>query len=106
MMPNPIILNNVFPNASYNMGNNLYHETINLFKSDNGKYYIHLNANGTYKGAEPVDVLNITRADNGLYQILSIARNCKIVDGANITARDKGEERYNCLLYTSPSPRD
>lgn len=95
MMPNPIILNNVFPNASYNMGNNLYHETINLFKSDNGKYYIHLNANGTYKGAEPVDVLNITRADNGLYQILSIARNCKIVDGANITARDKGEERYN-----------
>lgn len=94
-MPNPIILNNVFPNASYNMGNNLYHETINLFKSDNGKYYIHLNANGTYNRAEPVDVLNITRADNGLYQILSIARNCKIVDGANITARDKGEERYN-----------
>ena len=42
-----------------------------------------------------MDVLNITRADNGLYQILSIARNCKIVDGANITARDKGEERYN-----------
>lgn len=95
MMPNPIILNNVFPNASYNMGNNLYHETINLFKSDNGKYYIHLNANGTYKGAEPVDVLNITRADNGLYQILSFAKNCTIVNGAEITARDKGEERYN-----------
>ena len=30
-----IILNNVFPDATYNTGNNLYHETINLFKSDN-----------------------------------------------------------------------
>lgn len=29
-----IILNNVFSDATYNTGNNLYHETINLFKAD------------------------------------------------------------------------
>lgn len=43
-----IILNNVFPNATYNTGNNLYHETINMFQTDDGKFFLHLNANGTY----------------------------------------------------------
>ena len=46
-----IILNNVFSDATYNTGNNLYHETINLFKADDEadddrKYYIYLNAGG------------------------------------------------------------
>ena len=89
-----IILNNVFPNATYNTGNNLYHETINLFKSDNEDSFIHLNAKGTYDKEEPVDVLNVARAGKGLYQILSIAKNCRVVDGAGITGKDKGEERY------------
>ena len=56
-----IILNNVFPDATYNTGNNLYHETINLFKSDNEDSFIHLNAKGTYDKEEPVDVLNVAR---------------------------------------------
>ena len=89
-----IILNNVFPDATYNTGNNLYHETINLFKSDNEDSFIHLNAKGTYDKEEPVDVLNVARAGKGLYQILSIAKNCRVVDGAGITGKDKGEERY------------
>lgn len=89
-----IILNNVFPDATYNTGNNLYHETINLFKSDNEDSFIHLNANGTYNKKEPVDVLNVARAGKGLYQILSIAENCRVVDGAGITGKNKGEERY------------
>ena len=42
-----VILNNVFPNARYMTAvDNLGHETINLFKADNG-FYLHLNANGT-----------------------------------------------------------
>lgn len=90
-----IILNNVFPDATYNTGNNLYHETINLFKSDNEDSFIHLNANGTYNKKEPVDVLNVARAGKGLYQILSIAENCKVFAGAKKTGKDKGEERYN-----------
>lgn len=90
-----IILNNVFPNATYNTGDNLYHETINLFKSDNGKSFIHLNANGIYDKEEPIDVLNVTRAGKGLYQILSVAKNCRVVAGAGITGRGNGEERYN-----------
>lgn len=89
-----IILNNVFPNATYNTGNNLYHETINLFKSDNEDSFIHLNAKGTYDKEERVDVLNVARAGKGLYQILSIAENCTIYDGAKNTGKDKGEERY------------
>lgn len=90
-----IILNNVFPNATYNTGNNLYHETINMFQADNGKSFIHLNAKGTYDKEEPVDVLNVARAGKGLYQILSIAENCTVFDGAGITGRGNGEERYN-----------
>lgn len=90
-----IILNNVFPDATYNTGNNLYHETINLFKSDNEDSFIHLNAKGTYDKEEPVDVLNVARAGKGLYQILSIAKNCRVVAGAGITGRGNGEERYN-----------
>lgn len=89
-----IILNNVFPNATYNTGNNLYHETINLFKSDNEDSFIHLNAKGTYDKEERVDVLNVARAGKGLYQILSIAENCTVFDGAKNTGKDKGEEHY------------
>ena len=94
-----IILNNVFPDATYNTGNNLYHETINFFRADDEadddrKYYIYLNAGGTYKGEEPVDVLNVAHAGKGLYQILSIAKNCTVFAGAEKTGKDKGEERY------------
>lgn len=94
-----IILNNVFPDATYNTGNNLYHETINLFRADDEadddrKYYIYLNAGGTYKGEESVDVLNVAHAGKGLYQILSIAKNCTVFAGAERTGKDKGEERY------------
>ena len=90
-----IILNNVFPNATYNTGNNLYHETINMFQTDDGKFFLHLNANGTYDKKELVDVLNVARAGKGLYQILSVAENCTVFDGAEKTGKDKGEERYN-----------
>ena len=90
-----IILNNVFPDATYNTGNNLYHETINMFQDDDRKFFLHLNANGTYDKKEPVDVLNVARAGKGLYQILSVAENCTVFDGAEKTGKDKGEERYN-----------
>lgn len=90
-----IILNNVFPNATYNTGNNLYHETINMFQTDDGKFFLHLNANGTYDKKEPVDVLNVARAGKGLYQVLSIAENCRLFEGADIIGKDKGKERYN-----------
>lgn len=93
-----IILNNVFPDATYNMGNNLYHETINMFQTDDGKFFLHLNANGTYDKEEPVDVLNVARAGKGLYQILSIAENCRVVKGAGITEQDMGRDRYEAQI--------
>ena len=72
-----IILNNMFPKASYDDGNNIYHEVINLFLADNEKYYLYLNANGEYDGKEPVNVINVVRVCSGLYKVLSVAIGCK-----------------------------
>lgn len=90
-----VILNKVFPNASYmtQLGN-LGHEIVNLFKEDTGKFYIHLNPNGTYSDEGSADILNISEAGKGLYQIISKAVNCKAVSSAKIIGRKKGEERY------------
>ena len=95
-MANKVILNKVFPNAAYMTQNadNIGHETINLFKANDG-YYIHLNASGTYNGTEPVDVLNVSYVGTGLYQVVSKAVNCKVLDGAQIIGSDKGKVRYN-----------
>ena len=92
-----VILNNVFPKASYmTTMDNLGHETINLFKADEG-FFLHLNANGTYSHSKEgaVDVLNLSYVGKGLYQIISKAINCKVVKGAEITRKDSGEKRYN-----------
>lgn len=71
-----IILNNVFPNATYNTGNNLYHETINLFRADDEadddrKYYIYLNAGGTYKGFFCRRVCFFYKGKQLVYQLFS-----------------------------------
>lgn len=92
-----VILNNVFPRASYmTTMDNLGHETINLFKADEG-FFLHLNANGTYPNldSESVDVLNLSHVGKGLYQIISKAVNCEVFEGANIIGNDFGEKRYN-----------
>lgn len=69
-----IILNNVFPDATYNTGNNLYHETINMFQDDDGNFFIHLNPNCRYNYDAPDFVLNIVKVGVGLYKILSKAK--------------------------------
>lgn len=92
-----VILNNVFPQASYmTTMDNLGHETINLFKADEG-FFLHLNANGTYPNldSESVDVLNLSYVGKGLYQIISKAVNCNVFKGAKIIGKDFGEKRYN-----------
>lgn len=71
-----IILNNVFPDATYNTGNNLYHETINLFRADDEadddrKYYIYLNAGGTYKGFFCRRVWFFFKGKQFVYQLFS-----------------------------------
>lgn len=97
-MCNKIILNNVFPNAGYmTTYDNIGHETVNLFKADEG-YFIHLNAYGTYnKPVDCLDVLNLAYVGNGLYKVISKAVNCSVFDGANIIGKDakKREERFN-----------
>lgn len=89
---NKIILNNMFPKASYDDGNNIYHEVINLFLADNEKYYLYLNANGEYDGEEPVNVINVARVCNGLYKVLSVAIGCK-----------KGKDEIKNITYNGIS---
>ena len=93
---NKIILNNMFPKASYDDGNNIYHEVINLFLADNEKYYLYLNANGKYKGKKPVNVINVARVCNGLYKVLSVAIGCKKEKDEikNITYNDISLDKY------------
>ena len=89
---NKIILNNMFPKASYDDGNNIYHEVINLFLADNEKYYLYLNANGKYDGEEPVNVINVVRVCRGLYKVLSVAIGCK-----------KGKDEIKNITYNGVS---
>lgn len=91
-----IILNNMFPKASYDDGNNIYHEVINLFFADNEKYYLYLNANGKYKGKKPVNVINVARVCRGLYKVLSVAIGCKKGNDAikNITYNGISLDKY------------
>lgn len=92
-----VILNKVFPNATYMTNyDNIGHEIINLFQEDNGRFFIHLNPNGTYdkKYSDPDVVLNVTRAGTNLYQIISKAVGCQTLAAAQIIGKNKGEERY------------
>ena len=75
-----VILNNMFPNAAYmTTYENIGHETINLFRANDGYYYIHLNPNGTCN-LDNVDVLNLSKIGNGLWRVMSKAVNCKRLD--------------------------
>lgn len=93
-----VILNNVFPNAGYmTTYDNIGHETVNLFKADEG-YFIHLNAYGTYnKQYDYLDVLNLAYVSDGLYKVISKAVDCCVFDGASISGKDpeKRKKRFD-----------
>ena len=93
-----VILNKMFPNAAYmTTYENIGHETINLFRANDGYYYIHLNPNGTCN-LDNVDVLNLSKIGNGLWRVMSKAVNCKRLDAAKIFGKDKNQLRYDTQM--------
>ena len=76
----------------------LGHEIINLFKADDGKFYIWLNSMGicTRKDVEESNILMVRSVNSHLYKVLAKAEKCHLCGGANIP-RDKKNKDKNKL---------
>lgn len=76
-MSNTIILNRIFTGDYLNEGSNLGHEVVNLFKSDNGEYYIYLMPYGAYpegRKNDTVKAIYLTKAINrGCLEVIGVA---------------------------------
>lgn len=98
-------------------GENIGHEIINLFKSNNGKYYIYLNSQGTIaskyvngaktihtktkqdnkKGGTPreIDIL-LTRPINAhVLQVIALAKNVAVLDSAILSEKKEYKEIFS-----------
>lgn len=79
-MSSVIVINKMF-SGSY-LNDNLGHEVINLYKCDNGKYYLYLNHNGKFskkyktdkKGNSPIkEMLLVERVDTNTLRVIAKA---------------------------------
>ncbi|MCH5192134.1 MAG: PD-(D/E)XK nuclease family protein [Oscillospiraceae bacterium] len=114
-----IILNNMYTGRYITQHGKLGHEAINLFKADDGKFYIWLNSMGvcTKSGVEGCTVIMIRSINSHLYKVLAKAENCKLCKGVGIS-RKKGNkgtddkiDRYNeqkamHVTYNEKDPMD
>lgn len=114
-----IILNNMYTGRYITQQGNLGHEIINLFKADNGKFYIWLNSMGVCNqaGVDNCSVIMVRSISSNLYKVIAKAENCELCSGANIS-RDKGNKdedlkvkRYNAqkglkVFYNNKCPMD
>lgn len=112
-----IIINKMYAGKYLETGENIGHEIINLFQSDNGKYYIYLNSQGTIatkyiNGAEifhtnkntkpknenpptrQIDVL-LTRPINAhVLQVIALAKNVSVLDSAILSGKKEYKENF------------
>ena len=58
-MSDTIILNRICTGDYLDEGANLGHEVVNLFKADNGKYYVYLMPDGTYIESREKDKVRV-----------------------------------------------
>lgn len=114
-----IILNNMYTGRYITQQGNLGHEIINLFKADDGKFYVWLNSMGvcTESGVDNCSIIMVRSINSHLYKVLAKANNCKLCDGAKVS-RDKGNKndnlkklRYNAqknlnVTYNGKCPMD
>jgi hypothetical protein len=99
-----IILNNMYTGRYITQQGKLGHEIINLFKADDGKFYIWLNSMGvcTQSKADGCTILMVRSVNASLYKVLAKAEDCQFCDGAksyrarkNIEKeKEKAEKRY------------
>lgn len=114
-----IILNNMYTGRYITQQGKLGHEIINLFKADDGKFYIWLNSMGICTRAKVDDstLIMLRSVNSHMYKVLAKAENCKLCEGAKIS-RDKGNknddlkmQRYNAqkklnVTYNGKCPMD
>jgi len=99
-----IILNNMYTGRYITQQGKLGHEIINLFKADDGKFYIWLNSMGvcTQAKADRCTVLMVRSISANLYKVLAKAENCQFCEGAKSSRarkniekeKEKAEKRY------------
>ena len=115
-MNRTIIINKMYAGKYLETGENIGHEIINLFQSDNGEHYIYLNSQGTIatryiNGAkiihtktkeqktdtEPtrrIDLL-LTRPINAhVLQVLALAENVSVLDSAILSSKKEYKEEF------------
>lgn len=76
--------------------NNIGHEWINLIKADDGKFYIWLNANGSFSKEveEPINIIMVRTLSDGVYSIIAKAVHCKPVKDYNhLKIKEKKKRR-------------
>ena len=115
-MNRTIIINKMYAGKYLETGENIGHEIINLFKSDNGKHYIYLNSQGTIatryingakiihnkttppkkevKPTRQIDVL-LTRPINAhVLQVLALAENVSVLDSAILSGKNEYKLKF------------
>lgn len=116
-MNRTIIINKMYAGKYLETGENIGHEIINLFKSDNGKHYIYLNSQGTIatkyingakiihnkttppkkevKPTRQIDVL-LTRPINAhVLQVLALAKNVSVLDSAILSSKKEYKKVFD-----------
>ncbi len=91
-----IILNNMYTGRYITQQGNLGHEIINLFKADDGKFYIWLNSMGicTRSNVNNSTIIMVRSVNSRMYKVLAKAEKCQLCSGASIS-RDKGNKDDN-----------
>ena len=83
---NGIVLNRMYV-GDY-LATNLGHEVINLFKADNGKHYIYLNATGNFSNVHSDKIgymLFVKYHVDGAIEVIGMAKGLSDIPGANKT---------------------
>ena len=90
-----IILNNMYTGRYITQQGKLGHEIINLFKADDGNFYIWLNSMGvcTQSKADGCTILMVRSVSASLYKVLAKAENCRFCEGAKISRTKKNIEK-------------
>lgn len=97
-MSKEIILNKMYAGDYLSMGNNIGHEAINLYRADNGKFYIYLNSMGKIDWKEhdkkEKTVLLVRKFANRTFEIIAKAENVKLHPLGNNRWTDEDRKKF------------
>ena len=96
-----IVINKMYSGNYLIEGSNIGHEIINLYRADDGKNYIYLNAQGSIdisQHQDEITILLIRRLAPRTYKILAKAEGITIVDSANSKLSQKERGMHQVAL--------